>query len=78
MRFTKEKLIKILEGKCVKYRKLQDYFSYLGFPDHYNPEKAEFYKKARWEIEDILDMLGDPIQFEACYDLYAPYEVIER
>ena len=58
MKITKENLIRLISAKIVKARKMQDYCASTGKTD-----RAEYYKFKRWNYEDILDIVSNPLKF---------------
>ena len=56
---TKERFIRLLKAKILEARRMQDFLTSTG-----RYERAEVYKRTRWNYEDILDLLTKPSEFE--------------
>lgn len=66
MKITKEKFTKLLKARIISARETEDWNRSKG-----NIEKAEYWKKTRWTLEDVLETFTDPKTFEREYNFYS-------
>ena len=66
MKITKEKFTKLLKARIISARETEDWNRSKG-----NIEKAEYWKKTRWTLEDVLEMFTDSNIFEREYSFYS-------
>ena len=68
MKRTTQNLLQILKGQTIALARAQKDYEKSG-----NRELAERRKYQRWELEHVIDMLENPIEFNVQYELYARY-----
>lgn len=66
MKYSKEKFIKLLKAMIISARGVQDEKESKG-----DYERADYWKKKRWILEDLLEMIEDPKAFEREYKFYS-------
>ena len=62
----KQDLIKLMKAKIIATRKMQDYMTSKGKYD-----RAEYYKKQRWNYEDLLEIFTSESKFKSEMKLYS-------
>ena len=59
MKKNNKNFVKLLKAKIIACRKMQDYMTGKG-----NYERADYYKKMRWNYEDVLDIFTKKAKFD--------------